>query len=342
VLVLQELMNMDMAGNSRFPDRLQDGDVVRVISFGLSLKGASLAQRETCNSRLSELGLTVTFGKHVEVSDEFDSSSIAARIADLDDALLDNTVKIIMPGLGGMNAAQILRHIDWNLLSEHPKIFCGFSDMATLVNAIYAKTGLVTYYGPFYGTFGMTHGIEYALEGFRQCLFTSEPFSVTPAPYWSDDAWWLDQENRIFQKNVGPIVLNEGEAQGTLIGGHLTSFSTLFGTEFMPDLTDSILLIEENSDIRPRSFDRLLQMLIHQPNFDKVRGILIGRFTSHTEFTDEILKRIVENYPQLSRMPVVSNLSFGHTYPQATLPIGGMGQIIAWKNDRPVFNILTH
>ena len=252
------------------PTRLRENSLARVISFGLSLKGASLLQREICNANLAKLGIRVSFGKHVEESDEFDTSPVRDRVEDLHDALVDPKVKLILSGLGGMNATQLLGQIDWNLLASNPKIFCGFSDIAALVNAIHAKTGLVTYYGPFYGTFGMQKGFEYMLDSFRQCVFSIKPYIVKQSPVWSDDAWWLDQENRTFHQNPGPLVISEGFAEGRLIGGHLTSFATLFGTEFFPDLSDTILMIEENSEVNPRSFDRLLQTLLYQKSFDRL------------------------------------------------------------------------
>jgi|CXWL01.1.fsa_nt_gi muramoyltetrapeptide carboxypeptidase LdcA involved in peptidoglycan recycling len=323
------------------PTHLKKGDLVRVISFGLSLKGASLPQREVCRANLDKLGLSLSFGRHVEDSDEFDTSPIAARVEDLNEALRDPEVKLIFSGLGGMNAAQILQSVDWGLLKTNPKIFCGFSDMAALVNAIHAKTGLVTYYGPFYGTFGMEKGFEYMLESFRTCLFSSERFIVTPSPSWSDDAWWLDQGNRIFHENPGPLVITEGQADGRFVGGHLTSLATLFGTEFSPDFSGSILLLEENSEITPRSFDRLLQSVLHQKGFSGVRALLIGRFTSAAKVSDDTLIRIIRSYPELSRIPVVANLSFGHTYPQFTFPIGGTGRISAMGTET-IFEITSH
>jgi muramoyltetrapeptide carboxypeptidase LdcA involved in peptidoglycan recycling len=246
-----------------------------------------------------------------------------------------------MSGLGGMNAAQILRFIDWDLLRNNPKIFCGFSDMAALVNAIHAKTGIVTYYGPFYGTFGMEKGSEYMLEMFKTCLFSKEPFVVNPASDWSDDHWWIDQINRTFIQNPGPLVITEGQAEGRIVGGHLTSLATLFGTEFSPDFSGSILLLEENSEITPRSFDRLLQSVIHQKGFSETKALLIGRFTSAAEISDDILMKIIRSYPELSRIPVVANLSFGHTYPQFTFPIGGTGRVNAIGTEA-VFEIVSH
>lgn len=60
---------------------------------------------------------------------------------------------MIITYLGRFNANQLLRHFDYDLIAKYPKILCGFSDITTLHNTIYAKTGLVTYHGPHYGTF---------------------------------------------------------------------------------------------------------------------------------------------------------------------------------------------
>lgn len=330
-----------MLKESVAPCHIKNGDLVRVISFGLSLKGVSISQRKICKKNLETLGLRVSFGKHVEDNNEFGTSSVIARIEDLNEALRDPEVKVILSGMGGMNTAQILKSINWNLLKKHPKVFCGFSDITVLVNAIYAKTGIVAYYGPFYGTFGMDKGIEYTLEKFKMCLFSREPFIVNPAKFWSDDFWWLDQENRKFISNTEPLIINGGCAEGRLIGGHLTSFSTLFGTKFFPSLSNSILMLEENGEIRPRSFDRLLQSLINQKGFKGVKALLIGRFTSTSQISDDILIKIIRNHPELSRIPVIANMNFGHTYPQFTFPIGGIGQINA-KGGKVIFEIIKH
>lgn len=320
---------------------LRHGDHIRVVSFGLSLRGAPPTQRAMCNATLARIGLKVSFGDHVDVSNEFDTSPVSDRIRDLHTALVDRQVKMIMSGLGGMNSAQLLRYIDWDLIRQEPKVFCGFSDVGALLNAIYAKTGMTTYYGPFYSTFGMKEGADYMLEMFTRCLFSSDPYTISAAPMWSDDMWWLDQENRCWQVNPGPLVLSEGEAEGTLVGGHLTSIAILFGTEFMPPLAGSIVLIEENSEIRPRSFDRLLQALIHQPGFDEVRALLIGRFTSASRVSESVLTQIVRSYPQLLRIPVIANLSVGHTYPQFTCPIGGTVRVKA-STTGTTLDVLRH
>jgi hypothetical protein len=139
----------------------------------------------------------------------------------------------------------------------------------------------------------MKKEFEYNLEYFRKCLVEEDEFEVKPSKTWSDDAWYMDQENRKIKKNEGFIVLNKGEASGIIFGGNLGSFHLLQGTEFFPNISNSILFIEEcdsGAHNFTEEFSRLLQSLIHQPNFEKVKGLVIGRFQKASKMTKEKLE----------------------------------------------------
>ena len=133
--------------------------------------------------------------------------------------------------------------------------------------------------------------------------------------------------------NAGYEVLTEGEAEGTLLGGNLGTFALLFGTSYMPGLEETVLLLEDDEEIGPEHFDRTLQSLIHQPGFEGVRGIVIGRFQRASNMDPETLAEIIHTKPELDRIPVVANASFGHTTPQFTFPIGGTGTLNARAGD---------
>jgi hypothetical protein len=107
-----------------------------------------------------------------------------------------------------------------------------------------------------------------------------------------------------------------------LLGGSLGTLSLLFGTSFMPDQEESLLLLEDDEEVLPVHFDRLLQSLIHQPGFEGVLGIVIGRFQRASEMGLDTLKAIIGSKGELARLPVVANASFGHTAPRFTFPIG--------------------
>jgi len=78
-------------------------------------------------------------------------------------------------------------------------------------------------------------------------------------------------------------------------------------------------------------FDRDLQSLIHQPNFDKVQGMLIGRFEKKFNIDLEKLKFIINTKRELKNIPIIANADFGHTNPIFTFPIGGLCEISASK-----------
>ena len=218
---------------------------------------------------------------------------------------------------------------------------CGYSDITALSNAIYAKTGLITYSGPHFSTFAIKKGMEYTINYFKRALMTEETIDVVPADQWSDDQWYLDQENRTFIPNDGWHVINEGEVEGTIIGGNLCTLNLLQGTEFMPSLNNSILFIEDDELTFPENFDRDLQSLIHQKDFHLVKGLVIGRFQKKSNITKELLLKIIKTKKELSSIPVIADVDFGHTNPQFTFPIGGKVYIKA-SQDQPIIKITEH
>lgn len=317
-----------------FPDKLKKGDEIRIIAPSRSLSLISESNIEFAKSRLENMGFVISFSKNCKEKDMFISSSIKSRVEDIHDAFKDKNVKAIFTVIGGFNSNQLLKYLDYDLIKNNPKILCGYSDFTAFANAITSKTGLVTYYGPHFSTWSMKKEFDYILEYFKKCLISNESYDVKASSTWSDDEWYKDQDKRIIEKNEGLIVINPGKAEGVIFGGNLCTFNLLQGTEFMPNLLDSILFIED--DDLPKSgfdveFDRNLQSLIHQPGFEKVKGLIIGRFQKKAEMTLEKLKYIISTKKELDNIPIIANADFGHTYPIFTFPLGGTTKINASK-----------
>ncbi|OGJ15041.1 peptidase S66 [Candidatus Roizmanbacteria bacterium RIFOXYB2_FULL_38_10] len=306
-----------------YPRKLNKGDLVRVISPARSLGIISQELRDIAKIRFKELGLKLTFGKHVEEKDDFNSSSIESRIEDLHNAFSDKDVKAVITVIGGFNSNQLLDYIDWDLIRNNPKILCGYSDITALNNSFFAKTGLVTYSGPHYSSFGQKLYLDYTIDYFKKCLMKSEEFDVIPSEEWSDDQWWRAQDDRSLLKNDGFWILNEGSAKGTLLGGNLCTFNLLHGSQYMPDLTNSVLFIEDDSESLPHHFDRDFQSIIHQSGFNGVKGIVFGRFQKDSNMTFDLLRQIVKFKKQLTHIPIIGNADFGHSDPKITFPVGG-------------------
>lgn len=304
------------------PSRLKAGDEIRVIAPSRSLGIVKGEQRRLAEERLVELGFKVTYGKTALIHDEFYSNSIENRIEDLHDAFRDPSVKGIFTGIGGYNANQLLPYIDYDLIKGNPKILMGYSDITAIGLAIYQKTGLTTYSGPFFSTFGMKAGLEFTIEYFKKAVLQDEDIDLEQSETWSDDSWHLEQDERSFHPNSGYMVIQEGEASGTILGGNLCTINLLQGTEYMPSLRDRILFIEDDEESHPFSFDRDLQSLLQLPDANGIKGVVIGRFQSDSGMTPYALQQIIATKRELTGIPVIANANFGHVHPFATIPMG--------------------
>ncbi len=244
------------------------------------------------------------------------------------EAFRDPHVKGILTTLGGFNVNQLLQYLDYDLIRNHPKVLCGYSDITALCNAIYQKTGLVTYSGPHFSTFAMKQGFSYTKNYFQACLMDDSSIIVEPSQEWSDDAWYLNQETRCFLPNEGPVVIQEGSSEGRIVGGNLCTLNLLQGTEYMPDLHNTILFIEDDDLVDARIFDRDLQSLLQINGANGIQGVLIGRFQKKSNLTMKLLQQIVMTKKELHHLPVLANVNFGHTSPIITFPIGGLIKVI--------------
>lgn len=323
------------------PKKLKAGDEVRVIAPSRSMTILGEDCKKIATERLEALGLKVTFGKYVmEADEDYLIASAQHRAEDLNEAFKDKNVKAILTVIGGFNSNQILDLIDYEAIKENPKIFCGFSDITALSNSIYAKTGLVTYSGPHYSSFGMLKGFEYELEYFKKMFFSDEEFEVVSSKEWSDDLWFIDQENREFIPNDGMFVINEGKAEGEIVGGNLCTLNLLQGTKYMPNIENKILFLEDDNmagKIFLMEFDRNLQSLIHTPEFKTVKALVLGRAEKDCIMTKEKWIKMIKNKPELQNIPVIAGVDFGHTTPIIAFPIGGKARLEAKDNNIKVF-----
>lgn len=306
------------------PRRLRSGDQLRVVAPSRSLQLISAANRVAAVERLaSEFGVQVTFGAHVEESGPLDTGPLAGRVADLHAAFADPAVAGILTVIGGFHVNQLLPYLDYRLIEANPKVLCGFSDITALQHALLARTGLVTYSGPHFSTFGMREHNEATIEAFRGCLFEDAPVPWRPATFWTDDPWYDPSRTRPAPtpNESGWWVLQPGTATGRLAGGNLCTLNLLQGTPFWPDLDGTILVVEDDFQSGPQDFDRNLTSLLQTGLAP--RAVLIGRFQGASGVNRELLAHIVATKPELNGVPVLANVDVGHTNPLYTFPIGG-------------------
>lgn len=320
------------------PDKLKLGDEIRVIAPSRSL---GLFNQDTINEatkKLENLGFKVSFGNNVykKENDYSRSASIEERVSDLEDAFKDKKVKCILTAIGGFNSNQLLDYINYDLIRDNPKVICGYSDITALSNSIFQKAGMITYSGPHFSSFAMRYGLEYTVEYFKKMLMSNDNVFVSSSKEWSNDGWIKNQEERIFIKNEGMNIINESIGEGNIIGGNLCTLNLLQGTEYMPELNNIILFIEDDGMAGKdfiREFDRNFQSLLHSLKGKKISGVIIGRAEKECNVELDAWTTMIKNKTELKDIPVVINADFGHTTPTITFPIGGYAKINAVNNN---------
>ena len=122
-------------------DLLKYGDTIGIISpswvadrndYGKYAKG------------IERLGFQVKFGKNIYKDTYKYTASVSER--DLNEMIYDENVKMVFFG-GGYGSVDLFPYINYNRIKEAPKLFLSYSDGTSILNAIYAKTGIITYYG---------------------------------------------------------------------------------------------------------------------------------------------------------------------------------------------------
>jgi muramoyltetrapeptide carboxypeptidase LdcA involved in peptidoglycan recycling len=289
------------------------------------------------------MGLRVTFGARVGETGAGGVAPVASRVADMHDAVRDDTVDAVLCFSGGVGSIAMLDRLDYGLLRGRPKPLIGYSDVGHLHLALLARAGLVGYYGPNFTGFGMRRGFDRTEKWLRQCLFSADPVDLLPADAWSDDAWWKDQENRTFRPGEGFWCVREGAAEGPIVGGGLHCLNALQGTPYMPPLEGAILFLESPGEGKASllALEGGLRSLALLPGFRGVAGLVLGRYPSGARVTREDLERTLLAIDGLSGIPILANVDFGHTTPAITIPIGGTCRLLASQEGSRI-TLLVH
>jgi len=304
------------------PVRLQKGDTVGLItpaSRPFEIERAKIEAKE----KMEALGFKVKFGKNVDKIWGYLAGSDEERISDIHDFFEDNDVKAIITIRGGYGTARLLKHLDYDLIKNNPKILLGYSDITSLLIAIYQQTGLVTFHGPVAtSTFS-----DFTTKYFYKTLTEPNPVGeIEDAPYSEN----LQQTNRVW-------TVNGGKAKGRLIGGNLTLISSSLGTPYEIDTKEKILFIEEVGE-EPYDLDRMLTQLYNAGKLDECSAVVFDRMEkvktsdygpgySSSLSVEDVIKDRFKEYDY----PVCFGLSFGHIKDKPTLPIGIEAELDADK-----------
>lgn len=238
------------------------------------------------------------------------AGSDAERLAELNGlAEMATLPDIVLAVRGGYGASRLLDGLNIDALAarfrHQPVALCGHSDFTALQLALLTR-GAISFSGPMLaGNFGAKTLSDFTVDHFWRAL-TSPKFKLE----WQTPAQQLD-------------------LCGTVWGGNLAMIASLAGTPWLPVIDDGILVIEDVNE-HPYKVERMLLQLAQSGVLARQKAIVAGSFT-HARLTDYDngydFDSVWTLIRELTQLPVVTGLEFGHGWNTVTLPLGAQGHL---------------
>jgi muramoyltetrapeptide carboxypeptidase LdcA involved in peptidoglycan recycling len=320
--------------------RLKSGDTIGIISPSWGGVGAFPHRVEQGIKFLGTLGFKVELAQHAMSQNGFVSDTPANRAQDIHDMFKNSTVKAIIAAIGGDHSCHLLPLLDFDLIEHNPKVFMGFSDITVLNVALWEKTGLTTFNGPALLTDFAEYPcmLSYTEKYFLKAVTGIAPIgSVEPSPHWTEEFLdWGEKKDierpRHLSASNGWTWLKEGQGEGHLIGGCLQSLQHLRGTDYWPNWENAIFFFETSEEKpSPETVDGILMDYQNMGVFDKLCGLIVGRPMRYTEAEKQSLRERILERTQKYSFPIITDMDFGHTAPQFTIPLGCLARIDSKK-----------
>jgi muramoyltetrapeptide carboxypeptidase len=292
------------------PPALREGATIAVVAP--SSPPQTRSEIEQATAYFQSRGYTVVFGPNHRKVHGYLAGTDAERAADLQWALSEPGIDMVLTLCGGYGAARLYGLVDWEALGD-PRIVCGFSDI-TAVHLALAKHGpWVSFYGPNF------------------LRFTRKKDELTPeTEAWFHRAFRPEPLGRLFEDPEDPYVLTVGEgvAEAPVVGGCLTLLCSSIGTPYEFDADGCILMVE---DLNTEEYlvDTGINHLIRAGKLDNVAGFVLGTNVNLQAQTmpegpesrlsiEEVLDELIAPLG----IPAIANVPTGHGKHMATLPLG--------------------
>lgn len=266
---------------------MQKGDRVGIVCCSNGQERNWSAKMELLVKSMKEIGLEPVLSNFIYEKEDGAAGTAMERAEALMNFYRNPSIKAIYDISGGDLANEILPYLDYDIIGQSSKQFWGYSDLTTIINAIYTKTGKASV---LYQVRNLIYDFgKQQTADFAHTLF--------------------ENENSLFDFSYQFCQGNS--MQGIVVGGNIRCLLKLAGTEYFPDATDKILLLEALHGRAPQIvtyFSQLQQMGV----FDKVSGILLGTFTQMEQENAQpdvvtLLKRFVS-----PRLPIAKTAQIGH------------------------------
>lgn len=270
------------------PAFLRPGDKIALITPSYSVSSERINQAAAV---IRSWGFTPVIGAYADGSDHGQySGSAKERLTDLRWALRDTTIKAIICNRGGYGAIHFYGRLKSPELAENPKWIVGFSDITTL-HCMEAAAGVMSIHGTIGSHIAYTGGTDATSTVMRDLLTGIVPQYELPS----------HPLNR------------KGQAEGTLVGGNLSTFIPLLGSQMdCLNNNDIILFIEEVGETL-HHIDRLFNMLRIHGVLNRCKGVILGDFSDiDIDLDYASVEELFLSYLPKNNIPVVCGFPGGH------------------------------
>ncbi len=285
------------------PEKLKKGDYIGLIapSDAITKDDLEIINQSICLMEAS--GFHVKFAKNALKNTLGYGTTAREKAEDINSMFQDKEVKAIFCISGGFNSNTTFEYIDYDAIKYNPKIICGFSDSTSLLNAIYSKTGLVTFHGPTFKaltSWQTEYGYEEVMKRFHQGAL------------------------KLGKAEDEYITIKEGNVKGILVGGNLSLVNGMVSGNYAIDFTDKILFLEELFlETPPALVSNYLYHMKQNGVFDKIKGIWLGNYDGSVAIEQILLDTLEGKYT----FPIIKSNNFGHIDKKTVIPIGTMAKI---------------
>ncbi len=298
------------------PQRLRVGDTVGLIA---PANATFLpVELDIARETLEALSLRVKTGAHLLDRHGYLAGRDADRAADVNALFSDPDVRAVLALRGGWGSARLLPHLDYAAIRRHPKVLMGYSDVTALLNAVHARTGLVTFHGPV----GISTWTPFSVEHMAAVLFEGEALTLANP---------VELREGLVQVEDRVQTITPGRARGRLVGGNLTVLSAIVGTPYVPEMDGAILFLEDTGEAVYR-MDRMLTHLKLAGLLGRIKGFVFGRCTDCKPgegYGALTLDEVFADHVKPLGVPAFRGSMIGHLDRQFTVPVGLPAEIDA-------------
>ena len=292
------------------PPRLRAGDTLALVNPSGAIY--ERAPYEIATESLQALGFKVREAPNLRARRGHLAGTDAQRAGDLNALFADPGVHGILALTGGSGGNRILPLLDYEAIRRAPKFLGGFSDTTAIINAVQARTGLVTFHGPV----GVSEWNAFSVEHWRAAVMDAQPLTLRNP---------VDKDDNLVPRSGRITTLRGGKAQGHLVGGNLAVLTSMAGSPYWPAFDGAILVLEDINEYIYR-VDRMLSTLKISGALDRVAGVVLGAFTKcepgEGNYGTLTLDEVFDDYFKPLNVPVYSGALFGHIKRKFTLPVG--------------------